>query len=257
MYAAERQRMIVALAHEHDRVSVAELADRFGVTTETIRRDLELLDERGVLQRIHGGALPRATGIFAPELGLVEREGRNIRQKTAIARRALEYLPAANGSMILDAGTTTGQLAALLSDNGPLPTVITNSVAIAALLSGRDAAAVLMLGGRVRGLTQSVVGARAAEALSRMRVDVAFVGANGMSTQHGFSTPDLDEASVKQAMVSIARRVVALVDSSKIGTESLHCFAKLSDVDVLITDDGITDRVRAEFTEQVVELVVA
>ena len=108
MYAEERQRLIVSLAHEHDRVAVAELAGRFGVTTETIRRDLELLDERGLLQRVHGGALPRATGIFAPELGLVEREAHNIPQKSAIARRALDYLPAAHGSMILDAGTTTG-----------------------------------------------------------------------------------------------------------------------------------------------------
>ena len=114
-----------------------------------------------------------------------------------------------------------------------------------------------MLGGRVRGLTQSVVGASAADALGRLRVDIAYLGANGMSAQHGFSTPDLDEAMVKRAMVSIARRVVALVDSSKIGTESLHSFARLSDVDVLITDDGITDAVRAEFTEQGVEVVVA
>ena len=159
--------------------------------------------------------------------------------------------------MILDAGTTTGQLAALLPEDAPLPTVITNSVAIAALLSAQDTTDVLMLGGRVRGLTQSVVGASAADALGRLRVDIAYLGANGMSAQHGFSTPDLDEAMVKRAMVSIARRVVALVDSSKIGTESLHSFARLSDVDVLITDDGITDAVRAEFTEQGVEVVVA
>lgn len=257
MYAEERQRLIVSLAHENDRVAVAELAGRFGVTTETIRRDLELLDERGLLQRVHGGALPRATGIFAPELGLVEREARNTPQKSAIARRALDYLPAAHGSVILDAGTTTGQLAVLLPEDTPLPTVITNSVAIAALLSAQDTTDVLMLGGRVRGLTQSVVGASAAHALGRLRVDIAYLGANGMSAQHGFSTPDLDEAMVKRAMVSVARRVVALVDSSKIGTESLHSFARLSDVDVLITDDGITDAVRAEFTEQGLEVVVA
>lgn len=257
MYAEERQRQIVSLAHEQDRVTVAELADRFSVTTETIRRDLEVLDERGLVQRVHGGALPRATGRFAPELGLVERETRNVPQKMAIARSALNHLPGNAGSVILDAGTTTGQLAALLPEDAPLPTLITNSVAIAALLSARDLADVLIMGGHVRGITQSVVGANAAEALGRLRVDVAFIGANGMSAQHGFSTPDLDEAMVKRAMIRAARKVVALVDSSKIGTEALHCFARLSDVDVLITDAGIPDAVRAEFTDQAVEVVVA
>lgn len=257
MYAEERQRLIVSLVRDHDRVAVAELADRFGVTTETIRRDLEALDERGLVQRVHGGAVPRASGIFAPELGLVEREARNVPQKTAIARCALAYLPPADGSVIIDAGTTTGQLVALLPEDVRLPTLVTNSVAIAALLSARDTADVLMLGGRVRGITQSVVGANAADAVGRLRVDLTLLGANGMSAQHGFSTPDLDEAMVKRAMIRAARRVVALVDSSKIGTESLHSFARLSDVDVLITDAGITDAVRAEFIEQGVEVVVA
>lgn len=156
-------------------------------------------------------------------------------------------LPApADGSVIIDAGTTTGQLVALLPEDVRLPTLVTNSVAIAALLSARDTADVLMLGGRVRGITQSVVGANAADAVGRLRVDLTLLGANGMSAQHGFSTPDLDEAMVKRAMIRAARRVVALVDSSKIGTESLHSFARLSDVDVLITDAGITDAVRAD-----------
>lgn len=257
MYSAERQQQIVSLVREHDRVAVAELADRFDVTTETIRRDLEALAERGLVQRVHGGAVPRTAGLFVPELGLAERGTHNIPQKIAIARRALDYLPAADGSVILDAGTTTGQVVALLSPDAALPTFITNSVSSAALLSARDTANVLMLGGRVRGLTQSVVGANAAESLGRLRVDITFLGANGMSPEHGFSTPDLDEAVVKRAMIRAARRVVALVDSTKIGNESLHSFARLGDVDVLITDDGISGAALAEFTDQGMEVVIA
>lgn len=257
MYAAERQRVIVSLVREKDRVAVADLASRFGVTMETIRRDLETLDDRGLVQRVHGGAVPREKGLFAPELALTEREIRNVEQKLAIARRALALLPDRDGSVLLDAGTTTAQLAALLPEDAPLPTLITNSVAIAALLSARDTADVLMLGGRVRGVTQSVVGATAAESVNRFRVDVAFLGANGVSASQGFSTPDPDEATVKRAMVTAARRVVVLADSSKIGIESLVTFARPADVDVLITDEGITDAVRAFFTNQGVEVVVA
>lgn len=256
MYAAERQRAIVALLRERDRVSASNLAEHFGVTTETIRRDLELLDERGLVQRVHGGAVPRVPD-FVAESGLVERQGLNTASKAAIAEAALAYLPDPHGSMLLDAGTTTGTLALLLPEGQPLPEIITNSVATASLLSARDVGDVLLLGGRVRGITQSSVGTQAVEALERLRVDVAFMGANGFSLAHGFSTPDVDEAAVKRAMIHSARRVVALVDSSKLGIEALHRFARFQEVDVLITDSGLSPEIRTELAETGMEVVVA
>lgn len=256
MYAAERHRAIVALLLERERVSVTGLAQRFDVTTETIRRDLEQLDGRGLLQRVHGGAVPRVPD-FAAERGLLERQGLNTAPKAAIAQQALAYLAPAAGSMILDSGTTTGTLASALPEGQSLPAIITNSVAIAGLLSARDVGEVLLLGGRVRGLTQSTVGTPAVEALGRLRVDVAFMGANGLSLGHGFSTPDVDEAAVKRAMISAARQVVALVDSSKLGAETLHSFARFKDVDVLITDAGLSDEARARLSETGMEVVIA
>ena len=256
MYAAERHRAIVALLRERDRVSVTGLAQRFGVTTETIRRDLEQLDERGLVQRVHGGAVPRVPD-FAAESALLERQGLNTARKAAIAQRALAFVPPAGGSMLLDAGTSTGTLAISLPEGEALPEIITNSVAIASLLSARDAAEVLLLGGRVRGITQSVVGTQAVEAIGRLRVDVAFMGANGVSLGHGFSTPDVDEAAVKRAMIAAARQVVALVDSSKLGAETLHSFARLEDVDVLITDAGLPAEARAKLSESGLEVVLA
>lgn len=256
MYAAERHRAIVALLRERERVSVTGLAQRFGVTTETIRRDLEQLDERGLVQRVHGGAVPRVPD-FVAEAGLAERQGMNTASKAAIAQRALAYLPPVGGSCVLDAGTTTGTLALALPEGKPLPGIITNSVAIASVLSARGIDDVLLLGGRVRGITQSIVGTQAVEALARLRVDVAFMGSNGISLGHGFSTPDTDEAAVKRAMMAAARQVVALVDSTKLGTEALHSFARLTDVDVLVTDAGLPDEARTKLEESGLEVVVA
>lgn len=256
MYAAERHRAIVSLLRERDRVSVASLAQKFDVTTETIRRDLEQLDEQGLLQRVHGGAVPRVPD-FVAESGLIERQGLNTALKHVIAQRALDFLPQAEGSIVLDSGTTTGTLALALPEGAGLPGIITNSVAIASLLSARDVGDVQLLGGRVRGITQSVVGTQAVEALGRLRVDVAFMGANGLSLGHGFSTPDLDEAAVKRAMMAAARQVIALVDSTKLGVEMLHSFARFNDVDVLITDDGLPAEAHTKLLETGMEVVIA
>ena len=114
-----------------------------------------------------------------------------------------------------------------------------------------------LLGGRVRGITQAAVGEQTLRVLDTLRVDIAFIGTNGISVRHGLSTPDSDEAAVKRAMVSSANYVVVVADSSKVGREDFVSFAPLSSVDTLITDSEISDADRAQFTEQGVEVVVA
>lgn len=255
MYAEERQRTIVNLALRHDRVSVADLAARFDVTTETIRRDLDVLDQRGILRRVHGGAVV-AENVALLETALTEREPAFVTQKSRIAEKALEYLPADGATVIFDAGTTIARLATTVP-SGALGTVVTNSVPVAAQLAATGSTQVHLLGGRVRGLTQATVGGETVATLGRLRCDVAFIGTNGVSVRHGFSTPDPDEAAVKEAMVASARRVVVLADSSKIGVELLVTFAPLSAVDVLITDAGISANDRAELTGAGMEVVIA
>jgi DeoR family fructose operon transcriptional repressor len=114
-----------------------------------------------------------------------------------------------------------------------------------------------LLGGRVRGLTQAAVGDQALRVLDNLRVDVAFIGTNGISVRHGLSTPDSEEAAVKRAMVRAAGCVVVAADSSKFGREEFVSFAPISSVDTLITDKEISDDHRAQFTERGVEVVVA
>jgi DeoR family fructose operon transcriptional repressor len=256
MYAEERHRTIVNLALRYDRVSVADLATRFDVTTETIRRDLDALDKRGILRRVHGGAVV-AENVALVETTISDREPTFVAQKTRIAQAALAYLPHNGSTVLFDSGTSVARLAAAVPP-GTLGTVVTNSVPVAAqLAAGSAGTQVHLLGGRVRGITQATVGGETVAALGRLRCDVAFIGTNGVTIRHGFSTPDPDEAAVKEAMVATARRVVVLADSSKVGVELLVTFAPISAVDVLITDDGISAHDRAELTAAGIEVVVA
>ncbi len=255
MYAEERHVAIAQLVADRQRVSVAEIAERFQVTTETARRDLSALERRGRVRRVHGGAVPVET-IAELESALGERDRANPGLKDRIARAASALLPREGGSILLDAGSTTSRFARLLPPEREL-TVATHSVPVAAQLAGRRHAELTLLPGRVRPTTQAAVGADTVASLARLRVDVCFVGTNGVSLSHGLTTPDPDEAAVKHAMVRAARRVVALADSSKLGVESMVRFADLSDVDVLVTDDGIDEDVAAELRAAGVEVVVA
>ena len=255
MYAEERQQAIADLVTQRGRLSVAELADRFTVTTETVRRDLSMLERAGVVRRVHGGAVP-AKALAVLELAVNERDISHSDQKDRVASAALAFLPGDGGSIILDAGTTTARLAALLPHEQSF-TVFTNAVPIAGRLAAMPNLDLHLLPGRVRRTTQAAVGEETVKALSTLRTDVAFIGTNGLSIAHGLSTPDQSEAAAKRAMLACARQVVVLADSSKIGRESTVRFADLDSVDVVVTDDGISDLDRDALAALDIEVVVA
>jgi len=255
MYPEERQQAIATLVTERGRLAVTAVAEQFGVTTETVRRDLALLERAGMLRRVHGGAVP-AGALTLVETGLGERHGTRAEAKRAIAAAALELLPRRDGSVLLDGGTSTAALADVLPADRRLY-VATNSVPIAARLSAFPGVTLHVLGGRVRGLTQTAVGDSTVRAMEDLRVDVAFLGANGITPGHGFSTPDEAEAATKRAMARSAQRVVVLADSSKLGREHLVRFASVEDVDVLVTDRGADPGVVAELETTGIEVLVA
>ncbi|MFD3732251.1 DeoR/GlpR family DNA-binding transcription regulator [Streptomyces sp. NPDC058632] len=236
MYAPERQQEILRLARDSGRVDVVSLAEQFQVTAETIRRDLKSLDRAGVVRRVHGGAIPVGRLDFEPDLA--ERETTAAGEKDRIARAALAELPS-DGTMIVDAGSTVALLAAALPVELSL-TVVTHSLPIAARLADHPGVQLHLVGGRVRHRTRAAVDAWALRAYGEIRADVLFVAANGFSTEHGLTTPDLAEAAVKRAAMAAARRVVLLADSSKHGQEHFARFGGLNDVDLLITDSGLS-----------------
>ncbi len=255
MYPEERQQAIAAQVIAHGRASVTELAQTFEVTTETVRRDLAVLDRAGVLRRVHGGAVPtRVLRLVEPSVD--EREATRAAHKDAVARAAMKFLPESGCTVLIDAGTTTARLAALLPPDREL-LVVTNSVPIAARLAGFGSVSLQLLGGRVRGLTQACVGPPALDTLAALRVDIAFIGANGITVRHGLSTPDPDEATVKRAMVACANFVVVVADSSKVGREEFASFAPIRSLDVLVTDSEITAADHHSLTREGLEVVVA
>jgi DeoR family transcriptional regulator, fructose operon transcriptional repressor len=255
VYPEERQQAIAAQVLSQGRASVAELAQAYDVTTETVRRDLAVLDRAGVVRRVHGGAVPvRALHVVEPDVD--EREITRAEHKECIARAATEFLPLSGASVLFDAGTTTARVASMLPADREL-VVVTNSVPIAARLATMPSVNLQLLGGRVRGITQAAVGEPVLRSLDNLRVDIAFIGANGISVRHGLSTPDSDEAAVKRAMVRCANYVVVLADSSKIGREEFVSFAPIDSVDALVTDSEISPTDRHELTERGVEVVLA
>ncbi|MHC2998875.1 DeoR/GlpR family DNA-binding transcription regulator [Microbacterium sp. HJ5] len=256
MYATERQGQIERMLLLDGRVSVVDLAGRFDVTTETVRRDLGLLESAGVLRRVHGGAVPVDRGSTA-ESPLTERLQHHSAAKSAIAQRAIEAISDGfRGSVYFDAGTTTAAVASRLGARltaGPVE-VVTHALTLAHSLAAIPDAALTLVGGRVRGITGAAVGADTVRAIEGMRPDIAFLGTNGVSAGFGLSTPDPDEAAVKRAIVRAARRVVVVADADKLGRELLIGFASLADVDVLVTDADPGPELSAALAEADVEV---
>lgn len=255
MYAEERHQAIAELVASRGRVAVTELASRFDVTTETVRRDLSQLEKLKLLRRVHGGAVSMRS-LTMLEAQLEDRDHVNEDEKQRIARAAVGLLPEGGCTLILDAGSTTARLAALLPSNERW-TVITHAVPIAALLAPLPHIELHLLPGRVRTATQAAVGHTTVAAIGELRADLAFVGTNGISVQHGLSTPDPEEAATKRAILGSAQRTVVLSDASKIGQERTVRFAALDDIDVLVTDDSITAADAKSFEAAGLEIVRA
>ena len=290
MFAEERQQLIVELVAASGRASVTDLAERFNITTETVRRDLAALEIAGSVRRVHGGAVSPER-FSTTEESILERTVQRQSEKTRIAKAALDLIPQGRaGSVLIDAGSTTEALAEMLAartagagagagagqagagpGGGPAAAggpsgpsageaelvVITHALPIAAKLSGEPGIALHLLGGKVRGLTQAAVGQSTVEAARRIRPDIAFIGTNGISAAFGLSTPDPEEAAVKAAFVHSARRIVVLADSSKLDAETLVQFASLKDLDTVITNSNPSPALAAALSDAGVEVVVA
>ncbi len=234
---SDRQREIYRIALRQGSVDVSNLAERFDVTTETIRRDLSELQDRKLLQRVHGGAVLLERHSHEPMVA--ERDMHNAQEKLAIGRIASQLVPA-GGTVIIDSGSTGQRLAEVLPiDDGVH--VTTNSLATALTLARRGIASLSVLGGVVRTSTFAMTDAQTVEAVRAMRVDVLFMSCDGLSVTRGLTTPYESEHHVKRAMIASARKVVALVDHSKFANDLTFCFASLSEIDVLVTDSRTSD----------------
>ena len=233
----ERRREILGVVHRDGRVLVKDLARHFRISQITIRKDLEVLDGQGAIQRTHGGALPVQTGALL-DPSLREKEKLHSKQKAQIARAAARLVEEGQ-SVLLDSGTTTTAIArALKNRHMERLTVITNAINIAAELAGTHIE-VILTGGTLRKNSFSLVGPLAERTLRQLSADILFLGVDGFDTKAGLFTPNLLESEVNRAMVEIARRTVAVCDSSKFGRRSLCNIMPVARVHEVITDRQI------------------
>jgi len=231
----ERRRAILEVLNTQGRVLVAELAGQFETSQVTIRKDLEVLHEQRQLHRTHGGALPARDGAL---------EDPTLREKEQLHRKDKLHIAAAAARMvkegqvvILDSGTTTTAIARALRNFRYL-TIITNALNIAGELAGTTMD-VILTGGTLRKNSFSLVGPIAEETLRHLSADLLFLGVDGFDVQYGLSTPNLLESKVNRVMVEIAKRTVAVCDSSKFGRRSLSMIVPTSSMHEVVTDRGI------------------
>jgi DeoR family fructose operon transcriptional repressor len=251
-FADERRYEILQAVRANGRVEVALLAQEFGVSTETIRQDLNQLQDAGMLRRTHGGAVRVEKALAEP--AVAERTGFSD-EKSRIAQAALQLIPE-SGSIFIESGSTVQLLTDLIPQDAEL-TVFTNSLPAAISLAERPSLEVVTLGGRVRRVTLGEVDNFALRSLEEIHVDVSFLGTNGLSIEHGLTTPDAAEAEVKRRTLAIGTQTVLLADRSKVDTVSVWRYGAVDDVDVLIMSTGVADDHVTALEEQVSRVILA
>jgi DeoR/GlpR family transcriptional regulator of sugar metabolism len=255
MLARQRQTLILARVREDGGVRVADLARELGVSDMTVRRDLEILDNRGLIEKVHGGATARpGSALFEP--GFAAKSSLQETEKEAIADAAFGLV--VPGTAIgISAGTTTYALARRLVDVAGL-TVVTNSVPVADVLHRASRAdQTIILTGGVRTPSDALVGPFAVAALRTIHLDQVFLGVHGMDPRSGFTTPNVLEADTDRALAAAGRRLIVVADSSKWGVIGISSIARLDEADTLVTDAGLDPAAREIAAERVRELLIA
>jgi DeoR family transcriptional regulator, fructose operon transcriptional repressor len=233
VFPEKRKQQILELLASDGSVTVSDLSSLLGVSTVSIRRDLRDLQAAGLLKRTHGGAMTGHIAAFEPSEA--EKEDQLREEKVAIAEVAAAMVQEGE-TVLLDAGSTTLQIAKLLKSRRDLA-VITNALNVAAELASGEAETTL-IGGSLRTKTLSLVGPVAESTLASLYVDRLFLAANGIDLKRGLTTPNVLEAHTKRTMVKSARAVIVVADHTKFGRVTVSQFCEIGEIHCLITDSG-------------------
>jgi len=248
MLKEERQQAIIELLRRDGKVLAADLITRLNVSEDTIRRDLNELAEAGILQRVHGGALPRS-----PSLPYEQRVRETDAAKRAIAETAARLIH--EGQVVfMDSGSTVLEVVAYLPTS-LRATIVTNSLPVAAALIHHTEIEVQVLGGRLKKDAQAMVGVPVVEALRHLRADLCLLGVCSLHPDIGISMLDAEEAYVKRAMIEQAAEVVAVAGAAKLGTAAPYVIGPITALTYLVTDASIEQRVLVPYQERGVIVV--
>ena len=255
MNASERRQEIIELLNMNSTVLVSDLSKKYDVSEVTIRTDLRLLEKQGVLTRFHGGAtkvIDNDDIKSFKELQLEERYQRFIEAKKRIAIEAVKQVKEGD-IIILDSGSTTMLIAEELVKLKHI-TVITNSLTSAFILSDNSDIMLLICGGTLRHKTRSFHGKIAEQSLDGISADILFVGADGIDAQRGITTFN-EGYTISSVMANVAKKVVAVLDSSKFGRNGINIVLPLNKLDVIITDTNVDNKYKQEFAKQGINLI--
>lgn len=252
MFYMERHQLILEMLERQKHIKVLELCDILDVSAVTIRKDLKLLEEKGLLYRTHGGA--SLENPYINERPIQEKEKISIEEKSRIAEVAAKLIKP-NDSIMIASGTTVQQLARTLQPKEKL-NVITSSLFVALELLKHKEIEVIQLGGNVRHSSSSVIGHYALQILNNISCNQLFLGVDGIDLDYGCTTTSLEEAVLNEKMISCAQRTTILADSSKFGKRSFGRICGLEHIDEIITDDRLEKSIQKKLADMGIKITM-
>ena len=253
MLAAERRSRIAKVIEDETSVRVSELSEVLQVSEVTIRRDLQELEKEGIAKKVHGGAIVVGTMDAIRNFNL--RRGKFKKEKDCIAKAAARFIKN-DSTIILDGGSTTTQIAQNMSAVENV-NVITNGVNIALELAANSEITIMMIGGLLKTTTLSVTGPETAEYLKHFNADIVFLAVQGISLEKGLTNTSISDLYFKRAVIKAANEIIVVADSSKFNKVEFSTIAPLSDVNKIITDDGVSQSLVKEFRKKQIEVIIA
>ncbi|KAB8132341.1 DeoR/GlpR transcriptional regulator [Gracilibacillus oryzae] len=254
MFATERRNVILEILNEKKRVTVKDLSKILNVSEATLRTDLTYMEKQRLLTRTHGGAV--LDNAIPSENTFSERAKRNVESKSTIAKKAIELINDKD-CILLDASTTALEIARLLKENNIQLTVLTNGITAAIELRDNPAINVILLGGMLRNGSMALEGPFGVPVLNQIHVDIMFTSARGFTVDEGLTDFSVYEVELKKSLVSKVEKVVAIIDHSKIGDNSIASFATIHDIDEFITDEDVDDQLKEVFTQNNITFHIA
>ena len=250
---AERHNYILEKLREQQFVKVSEMAEELDVTTVTIRKDLKTLEERNLLFRTHGSAMP--INPYVPDMSVQIKGKLKNEEKRKIAIAAAKLIEE-NDSIIISAGSTNYKFAEQIQPKGHL-NVVTSSLPVSILLNDLPDVSVIQLGGNLYKKSLSVRGEYAAVAFNDLTCSKLFLGVDGIDKEHGITNSNIDEALLSKRMIGASSKIIVLADSSKFGKRGFGKVCGLEGLDIIITDDGISDSTARMLDNLGIKVIIA
>ena len=250
-----RRMLILSQLEKNGQVSVNDLSESLGVSSVTIRNDLEQLEKKNMLLRARGGAMKISQNHVGMDYPLSDKQKKHLLEKKEIGKKAIELIEEGN-TIILDSGSTTFEIAKNLGKFEEL-TVITNAINVANFLADQKNINVIVPGGTLRKNSLSLVGILAEKGFKNYFCDKLFLGVDGLDTSYGLSTPNIEEAHLNQIMIEMSKKVIVVADSSKFNRRGFAFIAPVNKIHLLITDKGIPAEEKAKLEGMGIEVLIA